>query len=258
MASVLDFERYAADLNRQLLRRIGYTNGLHKIERFARVVEYLYEVMPTSKRLFAQIVIEKENAASEPHLTGPEYAKGIIDVAQALDLIEKFGPKLSLSSSGYACHALNVFDQGCPLLSFLLASVIASDGEYTLNILRLIYQGHSDVEALGSLLMDQFRALIDLKIRRAQEDIPERFAQRMIIGLLSDAKTKLEKALRNKSVSLFYRHTVTPRVEWLSDLGCIEQVNGSKAHQLTPAGLRLLTAVGTDGDSSGPILLPLD
>src|SRR2546426_700913 len=141
MASVLSLERYAADLSRQLLRRIGYTNGLHKIRRFARVVEYVYPIMPTSARQLAQIIIREENkraADKETQLRGADYASGIIDVAKALLLLERFGPKIALSSQGYACHAL--VQTGCEqsvIDSFLFHKTIEADGEYTLNILRL-------------------------------------------------------------------------------------------------------------------------
>src|SRR5713101_3768995 len=87
MASVLDFDRYANDLQRQLLRRIGYTNGLHKIHRFSRVVEYLFSTMPTSVPMLAEVIIREENkriADSGRPLGGKKYAVGIVDVASAL------------------------------------------------------------------------------------------------------------------------------------------------------------------------------
>src|SRR6266705_5870106 len=104
MASILEFERYKSDLNRQLLRRIGYTNGLHKIRRFARLVEYVYPIMPTSVGVLAQVIIQEENKRADKlgegdrQLKGKKYATGIVDVAQALTLLEKFGTKIALSS----------------------------------------------------------------------------------------------------------------------------------------------------------------
>ena len=72
MASLLDFERYGADLQKQLIRRIGYTNGLHKIRRFLRVVQYLHPIMPTSAALLAQVVIRQENDREENSTQGLE------------------------------------------------------------------------------------------------------------------------------------------------------------------------------------------
>src|SRR5579862_4723347 len=126
MASVLDFERYSSEISRQLLRRIGYTNGLHKIRRFGRLVEYLYPIMPTSARLLAQVIIREENLRpdeAERPLTSTKYAIGIIDVAQALTLLERFGPKIALSSQGYALHAINQRTNDEHVLAFLLGKV---------------------------------------------------------------------------------------------------------------------------------------
>src|SRR6266852_2566946 len=195
MASVLDFERYNAELDRQLLRRIGYTNGLHKIRRFARVVEYLYSIMPTSAALLAQVIIREENAKAdtrERQLKGTKYAVGIVEVAQALTLIERFGRKLSLSSQGYACHALN--EQTVPeqvLDAFLLEKVIESDGECTLNILRIVSEGTVDLAGIGESLMTRLLALIAFKRRWTEEKLLDRFSQRAVLSLLEDAQKTL-------------------------------------------------------------------
>src|ERR1700723_358098 len=163
MASVLDFDRYHSELDRQLLRRIGYTNGLHKIRRFTRVVEYLFPIMPTSAALLAQVIIREENANSngtERQLKGTKYAVGIVEVAQALTLIERFGRKLSLSSQGYACHALNA--QKAPehiLDAFLLEKVIESDGECSLNVLRIVSEGTVGLVGIGEALMSRLLCL---------------------------------------------------------------------------------------------------
>jgi hypothetical protein len=268
MASVLDFERYHDQLDRQLLRRIGYTNGLHKIRRFARVVEYLYPIMPTSARVLAQVIIEEENKRNEEGgrtLKGSKYAIGIIDVAQALTLIEKFGPKLSLSSQGYACHGLNQGGFPDPVIeAFLLEKTIEADGECTLNILRLVKEGAHDIQNIGSQLMNCLLAIIDFKLQWASQHIDDRFSQRAITTLLKDAQKTLQRALntskghREKSpIEFFYKHTVNPRLEWLEDLGCIHSTAGSPA--VTASGINLLNTVKELGGCHADfIFLPLD
>lgn len=263
MASVLSFERYAADLNRQLLRRIGYTNGLHKIRRFARVVEYVYPIMPTSARQLAQIIITEENkraADKETQLRGADYASGIIDVAKALLLLERFGPKIALSSQGYACHAL--VQTGCEqnvIDSFLFHKTIEADGEYTLNILRLVSEGLSGVMRLGEALRERFIALIRFK-RQWAERIPNRFSQRTLVGMLDDAQRTFEKAVSKDAnlVEFFYKHTINPRLEWLEDFGCIASAKAAGL-ECTEKGARVLAGVKELGGWNEQfIFLPVD
>lgn len=281
MASVLDFERYKAELDRQLLRRIGYTNGLHKIRRFARLVEYLYPIMPTSAALLAQVIIREENARpdeGERQLKGTKYAIGIVDVAQALTLLERFGRKISLSSQGYACHALN--QHGVPsqaLDVFLLEKVIESDGECSLNILRILSEGVADVREIGGALMRRLLAIIGFKRRWVQEKLLDRFSQRAVALLLDEAQKTLQRAInptktivgrsreRSPSGSLsespiefFYKHTVNPRLEWLEDLGCVFSPRGGHL-AVTSAGENLLSQLRQMGGwEEDFVFLPLD
>jgi hypothetical protein len=269
MASVLDFERYHDQLDRQLLRRIGYTNGLHKIHRFARVVEYLYPIMPTSARVLAQVIIAEENkrtAEGARQLKGSKYAIGIVDVAQALTLIERFGTKLSLSSQGYACHALNTYYSSSSAMdAFLLEKTIEIDGECTLNILRLVKEGTSDVVGIGNSLMTRLLAIIDFKLRWTAEFVQDRFSQRAITTLLTDAKNALQRAINpvkspiSKSpVEFFYKHTVNPRLEWLQDLGCLQSAPSGHP-TVTESGMNLLSQIEKIGGYHADfIFLPLD
>jgi hypothetical protein len=268
MASVLDFERYSADLDRQLLRRIGYTNGLHKIRRFTRVVEYLFPIMPTSSALLAQVIIREENARAdtgERQLKGVKYAVGIVDVTQALTFIERFGRKLSLSSSGYACHALNSHKvPECVLDALLLEKVIESDGECSLNILQIVNEGTVDLVGIGETLMNRLLAVIDFKRRWIEEKLSDRFSQRAVFALLDDAQKTLEKAIlpsvsvAGKSpIEYFYKHTVNPRLEWLEDLGCLQSTGGRMV--LTTAGENLLSQLHKMGGwGKNFIFMPLD
>lgn len=261
MPSVLDFERYGSELSRQLLRRIGYTNGLHKIRRFARVVEYVYKVMPTSVAELTQIIIREENARGESQLGGVEYAAGIIDVARALLLLERFGPKIALSSQGYACHALMRTSAPEPHIDpFLFHKVVEADGEYTLNILRLINEGISEPTALGEALFARFLALIEYKKGWVDSNVLNRFSQRALVSMLDEARVTLEKAIKNKPshVDFFFKHTINPRVEWLQDLGCVvSRANGGQT--CTDKGVRILDQIkGLGGWQGQFVFLPLD
>lgn len=258
---MLDFERYSNDLSRQLLRRIGYTNGLHKIRRFARVVEYVYTAMPTSAAELAQIIIREENARGESQLSGVEYAVGIIDVARTLLLLERFGPKIALSSQGYACHAL--IRTSAPesyVDNFLFHKVVEADGEYTLNILRLINEGVSEPTALGEALFARFLALIEYKKAWAESNVLHRFSQRALVSILDEARATLERAIKNKPshVDFFFKHTINPRVEWLQDLRCVALgANGTQS--CTARGMRILDQIKCLGGWQGQfVFLPLD
>jgi hypothetical protein len=242
MPSLLEFKRYSQDLDRQLLRRIGYTNGLHHIERFARVVEYVYPIIPCSELLLREIIMHREKTATEEQaIKGTKYAQGVVDVARALGLLEKVGPKLSLTGQGYALHAikcsLNSHEDGVKL--FLFVCILNSDGEYTLNILRLIDEGWHDTQTLGEeLLRKRIFSLMRFKEEWAQQ-LPDKASRDVTLGLLTKAKRILEKALSKGRVDLFFKHTINPRRGWLRDLGYIEQTSNSSA-ELTPTGHRVL------------------
>jgi hypothetical protein len=277
MASVLDFERYKSDLDRQMLRRIGYTNGLHKIRRFARVVEYVYPIMPTSLPLLTQVIIreEIERTESDRQLKGTKYAAGIVEVTQALTLLERFGRKIALSSQGYSCHALNERpDPDDVLNAFLLEKVIEADGECSLNILRIVSEGETNAIEIGKILMGRLLALIDFKRAWAEEKLLDRFSQRSVVSLLDDAQRTLERAIdpdkpaghhrprgspeSEAPVEFFYKHTVKPRLEWLEDLGCVVP-DGSVGIAPTVAGKNLLSQIrGLGGWHAQFIFLPLD
>jgi len=264
VASVLDIERYAADLQRQFLRRIGYTNGLHKIRRFARVVQYLYPIMPTSAALLAQIIIREENLREENKerpLKGTRYATGIIDVCGALGLLERFGRKIALSSEGYACHALSELHAGAAAIDgFLLERIIDADGEYFLNILRIVSEGITDVVAVGSELIHRFTEAIRYKQQWVTEHVPTRYAQKVIQELLSDSIRTLEKATASSDARLidfFFKHTVNPRIEWLQDLGCLNETEGVTS--VTQKGAALLAEIRELGGwADFGVFLPLN
>jgi hypothetical protein len=269
MSGILQLHRHKTRLHRELLRRIGYTNGLHDVFRFARVVEYLYPMIPTSVSVLKSKIAECENRTqSRPKKLSPnKYVEGIIDVSRALALIDKAGERLLLSDRGYALHALQRpdGDREAPG-AFLLMSILEADGEYILNLLDLIGEDtHSPVE-LGHRLMGRILRLIGIKEEWAGRAVRSRAAAAAIRSELAEARRVLEDALdpQRKSasrsramtdghtlepkerVSRFLEHTVVPRREWLVDLGCVT-ANRASQHLLTEKGSRLLRFFGDAG-----------
>ena len=246
MASILEFLRYRSELDRQLLRRIGYTNGLHYIERFARVVEYVYPNIPCSLPLLQEIIINSERERTGTSaLKGDKYTQGIIDVTRALGLLEKVGPKISLTGKGYALHAIkNIESYTNRIKPFMFVRVLEADGEYTLNILRLIDEGYRGSKAIGEELMKRFLTLMEFKAEQARQ-LPDKLSQDVILSALAEAKKILEKALRKEGVDRFYKHTVNPRQEWLRDLGYIVATNDHE--EVTTSGKRVLSYLARRG-----------
>ncbi len=258
MASILELKRHRYQIKRELLRRIGYTNGLHGILRFARVVEYLHARIPSTIPMLQSVIIDEEKNISA--ISGKKYARGIIDVAGSLLLIDRVGQKLSLSDRGYAFHALE--QQGNKLAfrtAFLLMSVLDADGEYFLNLLDIVSKGVRGTVELGHHLIGRMFKIINLKENWANTSIDSSIARDIVRANLQEAKGVLEKAmapshkvmtksratLKEKQLSAeerldrFLEHTVTPRLGWLTDLGCAKKDdNGHRA--ITEVGERLL------------------
>lgn len=263
MSSILAFERHQADLNRQILRRIGYTNGLHRLRRFPRVVEYVLAIMPTSRPLLVQTILEREATLERPDsrkLTGQKYVQGIIDVAAALGLLERFGPKIALSSEGYACHCLSVTDgaDSRAMDAFLFRRIITSDGEYSLNVLQLVAEGKHSVVKIGVALLDRFLRVIGIK-EAWTKTIANNFAKQVLSSLLKEARHKLVQSIENaaQGADFFYKHTAAPRIEWLVDLGLLK-ADGDKL-SLSAAGDAVLAEVRREGFlQQEAIVLPLD
>jgi hypothetical protein len=272
MASIFEVREQFPLIGRELLRRIGYTNGLSDIWRFARVVEYLYPRIPCAIPVLREVIIEEEKA-----IGGTKYAQGVVDIARALGLLEQVGAKLSLSARGYALHALEQLDlTGSSRRAFLLMSVMEFDGECTLNLLDLYTSGHSEVTDVGKHLMARLFWIMDAKQEWAEAKLHPRVVRDTILGELSKARLKLEDALDtskkrltlsrtpiedrrlppDQRVSRFLEHTVVPRRGWLLDLGCMEE--NETGFALTEAGTRLLDALRANGYyCDGYVILPL-
>lgn len=256
MASMLNLSQNSAAIRRELLRRIGYTNGLHDIYRFSRVVEILHPAIPCSIPVFRAAIIEEES------IGGPKYAQGVIDVAGALGLLEKVGSNISLSDRGYALHAIQRLEESKQLVrAFSLMLVLEADGEATLNLLDLFAAESESTADIGTLLMSRLIKIMDIKQRWAEDCLTSGFARNFVVGEITESRKKLETALDvgkkriatwrsfdedrkldpEQRVRRFVNHTVVPRKGWLLQLGCIEDDSRGR-YSLTTEGRRLLSA----------------
>jgi hypothetical protein len=260
MVGILELNRYEWLIDRELIRRIGYTNGLHDINRFARVVEYLYPKIPVSQAVFRRIIKENEvERDSTSKISDEKYLQGIIDVAGALSLVNKKGQKLFLSDRGYSLHALKQDTTQSDNYTeiFLLMSILDADGEYILNILDIISKDYIDNRDVGILLFDRMMKIFEIKLEWAKNDIDSTIS-RITINNLEEAQKKLKKALDpssknlmksrslkkkkqlsgEKRVETFRGHIIMPRLKWLIDLNCMKKNNGK--NEITESGRRLL------------------
>ena len=253
--NLLNLGRQHPRLRRELSRRIGYTNGLHDIFRFSRVVKYLHRIAPASGPALRSIILDEEN------VKGSKYADGVIEVAGALGLISKIGTKLTLSDRGYALYAVNRIDS--PKKSeraLLFNAILDSDGDATLNLLDLIANS-TPSESLGPLLVERLLQIIQMREEWASAHISGKLARDLVLQDLSDAKHRLGQATsldrkQRRSLPLypdrdtmklgpeqrrarFYDHTVQPRRGWLRDLACI-QVNDGGQYETTESATQLL------------------
>jgi hypothetical protein len=259
MVGILEFSRYERFIERELIRRIGYTNGLHDIFRFARVVEYLHPIISITQTSFrATIIREEKKLKTKSIISGVEYSQGIIDISRSLLLIDKIGQKLSLSDRGYALHALQQsgLKKDENIRAFLLMCVLDSDGECVLNLLDILKNKLSIKEIGENLLEDRMMKSIIIKEKWAEKFINSTLARDVILNHLEKSHEKLKNALdpttkdlsksRGKErlsgderVETFFEHTITPRIRWLKDLKCIEG-KGLKNYEITAFGNRLL------------------
>ncbi len=253
---MLGLIRQRARIRGELSRRIGYTNGLHDIFRFARVVTYLHDIGPASVTILRSAILEQEEA-----VRGTRYADGVIDVGRALGLLDKAGTKLTLSDKGYALHAVQQMNGPNESVSaMLLHSVLESDSDATLNLLDILSTDTSTSTALGQLLVDRLLHVLRLRETWADQHIKSKFVRDMVFQELTDSKRRLATAVDldhkeaqswstyreeqglspKKKVERFYAHTVNPRRGWLKDLGFIQQQDREQ-YCITEKGYRLLS-----------------
>ena len=255
--SMFGLVQQRARIKDELSRRIGYTNGLHDIFRFARVVTYLHSIGPASVPSLRSAILEQEESVG-----GTRYADGVIDVSRALGLLDKAGTKLTLSDKGYALHAvqqMNAPDESVGAM--LLHAVLESDGDATLNLLDILSFDANTSASLGELLVGRLLRILTLRESWTNEHIESKFVRDMILQELTESKRRLATAVDidrkeaqswsayreersltpEQKVERFYAHTVNPRRGWLKDFGCIQQQGREKYH-VTEKGFRLLAS----------------
>ena len=243
-----------ARIRGELSRRIGYTNGLHDIFRFARVVGYLHGLGPSSAMSLRSLILERE-----PTIRGRKYADGVIDAGRALGLIHKAGNTLTLSDTGYALYAVcKLDDSNKSTRAILLYSVLVHDGDAILNLLDIIKKG-ADPSVHGALLVDRLLGVLEKRRRWAEEQITDAFSRGMVLQDLAAATRRLSTAVdlerkgaeadttvgsgrrlnAEQRLERFYAHTVNPRRGWLRDFGLVTP--GAKGEfTVTVAGRRVL------------------
>ena len=242
-------------LRNELSRRIGYTNGLHDIFRFSRVVRYLFDIGPSSTTALRNAILANENVA------GSKYVDGVIEVSRALGLIHKSGTQFTLGDKGYALHAVEQLDSQVAVNNAsLLNAVIESDGDATLNLLDLIANS-DDNTSQGEELVKRLIAINDMRRQWAKTVIDHSIVREFVLRELSDSKRRLEQAIdpmqkrsqiwssfneerrltSEQKVNRFFDHTVNPRRGWLKDLLCIRSQERT-AYRLTNQGRSLLHA----------------
>ncbi len=240
-------------IRRELSRRIGYTNGLYDIHRFARVSSYLHEMAPAPSASLRGAILDREK------VTGPKYADGVIDVARALGLIHKSGTTLTLSDNGSALHAIQHLEPSQQATrALLLYSVLEFDGDATLNLLDILAATNPGPQ-IGELLVARLLRILELRADWMQANIEVKSVKDFVMQELTDSIRRLESAVdpnrkqadswsaftnqaklsAEQRLQRFYAHTINPRRGWLKDLQCIEK-NGSGNYVVTKSGRQLL------------------
>ena len=274
MTSILEYQRHKERFQKELFRRIGYTNTLYQIFRFGDIVKETHQLFPVS-----QTVVVRRIQEVHPELNDLKYATGIIDVLGALNVTKRVGPRVVLTHRGRVLAAVIQQPWYENIRShFFLKSVLEADGDYILNLLSLIPGTQGDSESVRKLGITFFRRLLDLLDCRREEvarAIPTKLVREVAIkqiqafsdsiryDILNESRPSktlsLEERLRRLRAAKSQkkrrredeptetlRHTLDPRRGWLADLGLVTR-DEEKNYQLTAAGTSLLKQVRADG-----------
>lgn len=274
MTSILEYQRYKERFQKELFRRIGYTNTLYQIFRFGDIVKETHHLFPVS-----QTVVVRHIQEVHPELNDLKYATGIIDVLGALNITKRIGPRVVLTHRGRVLAAVTQQPWYENVRShFFLKSVLEADGDYILNLLSLIPGTQGGSESVRKLGITFFKRLLDLLDRRREEvarAIPTKLVREVAIkqiqafsdsiryDILNESRPSktlsLEERLRRLRAAKSQkkrrredeptetlRHTLDPRRGWLADLGLVTR-GEDKNYQLTAAGTSLLKQVRADG-----------
>ena len=284
MPSVLEYQRYKDQLSKELFRRIGYTNTLYKIFRFGEVVKNTYQLFPVS-----QAILVKNIQQHHPELKDRKYATGAVDVLIALDVLRRAGPRMMLTEHGRALAALTQqpwYESGKRF--FFLRAVLEADGDYLLNLLKLLPEARAGSEAtkdLGILFFNSILALLKQRREEVTAFVSTAWIQRPAVQHLARAEESIKYEILNRprpqriftleerlkqlrarrrgqtrrtttEPTATLRHTLDPRRGWLLDLGLVS-LTEQKTYQLTPCGSRLLERVKSDGfEVNGLLRIP--
>ena len=284
MPSILEYQRYKHQLSKELFRRIGYTNTLYKIFRFGEVVKNTHQLFPVS-----QAILVSNIQQHHPELKDRKYATGTVDVLRALDVLRRAGPRIMLTEHGRALAALTQqswYESGKRF--FFLRAALEADGDYLLNLLKLLPETGAGTEATKSLGIVFFNSILALLTQRREEVrgyVATAWIQRPAVQHLARAEESiryeilneprpqrtltLEERLRQvrarrrgrtrQSIAeptATLRHTLDPRKGWLVDLGLIT-LTEQRTYELTPCGSRLLERVKSDGfEVNGLLRIP--
>ena len=253
--TVLGLLQQRPRIRRELSRRIGYTNGLHDISRFARVSSYLHGMAPAPTASLRGAILDAEK------VKGSKYADGVIDVARALGLVHKSGATLTLSDNGSALHAIQHLEPSPQAArALLLHSVLEFDGDATLNLLDILAAADPG-PTIGELLVARLLRILELRADWIQRNIETKSVKDFVMQELTESIRRLELAVdldRKQAASWstfkkvtklsaeerlqrFHAHTVNPRKGWLKDLLCIEE-HEHRNYVVTKSGHRLLAS----------------
>lgn len=221
MPALLDLSRNKGELTRQLLRRIGYTQGLFSIFRFEDLIDLVGESMP--------MPVAAVDLAIQRHFdTKKSYAQGIRDVSISLGLFVRAGSRLALAPGGRALLGLRRLygPKSTASRLALLTRVIDADGEYTMTLLLMDSSGPAEEQ--GESLFAITGALIDLKREWLAASPASAPTRRLVIRYLDSAAETLlvgrragvgRLRSRDGISTATFRHTVAPRSGWIEDLG---------------------------------------
>jgi hypothetical protein len=282
MTSLAEFARRKEEFKRQLLRRIGYTEGLFDLFRFVELIVQLEPALPLPQKALTKLA---QQVGGEKQLSA-KYATGILDVLRALRLLEAVGPRLSLAIKGRALYALRQMEEEDALRCLLFTTVVETDGDYTLNLFGLIRQGATD-----DTFFERILELLEVRRQELKIAVNDRFILEVGIGALdamrdsilkirgtpraseSTFRERIEAAQRSKrrgssatassqrstgEATQTVRHTVAPRRGWLESLGLLKE-EPSAGLLPTDAGRRLWAALDTGGFTVGQtVRVPFD
>ena len=284
MPSILEYQRYKDQLSNELFRRIGYTNTLYKIFRFGEVVKNTYQLFPVS-----QAILVSNIQQHHPELKDPKYATGTVDVLSALDVLRRAGPRIMLTEHGRALAALTQqswYESGKKF--FFLRAVLEADGDYLLNLLRLLPEtgaGSEATKGLGIVFFNSILALLKQRREEVKGYVSTAWIQRPAIQHLARAEESIKYDILNEprpqstltlearlkqvrarrrgrtrpatgGPTATLRHTLDPRKGWLLDLGLVT-LTKQRTYELTPCGSRLLERVKSDGfEVNGLLRIP--